>query len=383
MPHLATVITISTLVLARLSNAQVYSATYLPSNAPPTTEQGQTGTNQCGTGSSQSSNCQNAYLNSLTDWCVFAPPNPGPDSVIGNTERIEVSWCLQSGTGTRLIPDGAITGAHFIITPDFVQVTGVGDLTKINIPAGDAGLDPHGADGNGNPIGGLVFSNAFGQLQQMHEWTNFVSDSEFCFRACRPSPQAPRFCEHIYDVLGCAWNMPGNYGTGFTSCHADSGEPMGVYGTSTFFQGQPSTPAAHPAPASSSCVTLNTIGNGVVITTPNGGPASTSSSSSPSASATKSSTTTSSSGSSSDSSSTVSLSSSSGSGQASTGSSTSTRSSTNTSPTSTSSASSSGTTPTGTGSSATRSASLDGWERAVLSFGSAVIFSMLGAVFVL
>jgi hypothetical protein len=31
---------------------------------------------------------------------------------------------IQAGTGTRLIPDGAITGAHFIETPDFVQVTG-------------------------------------------------------------------------------------------------------------------------------------------------------------------------------------------------------------------------------------------------------------------
>jgi hypothetical protein len=30
---------------------------------------------------------------------------------------------------------------------------GIGDLTKINIPAGDGGgeLDPHGADGNGAP----------------------------------------------------------------------------------------------------------------------------------------------------------------------------------------------------------------------------------------
>jgi hypothetical protein len=46
-------------------------------------------------------------------------------------------------------------------------------LTSLNIPKGDAGgeLDPHGADGNGNPIGGLVFSSAFGQLQQIHEWT--------------------------------------------------------------------------------------------------------------------------------------------------------------------------------------------------------------------
>ncbi|KAF5311021.1 hypothetical protein D9619_007903 [Psilocybe cf. subviscida] len=243
--------------LAGLINGQ-YSATYLPSNVPAKTENGQAGTNQCGTGSNQNSQCQNAFINSLTDFCLFAPPNPGPDSVIGNTE---------SGTGTRLIPDGAIKGAHFVQTPDFVQVTGIGDLTKINIPAGDAGgeLDPHGADGNGNPIGGLVFSSAFGSLEQIHEWTSFVSDTEFCFRACKPGPKAATFCQHIYDVMGCEWNMPANYGAGFESCQGDSGQPMGVYGTSTFHQGQPATPAAHPVPSSSRCQALNTIGNGIAI----------------------------------------------------------------------------------------------------------------------
>lgn len=44
---------------------------------------------------------------------------------------------------------------------------------------------------------------------------------------------------------------------------------MGVYGTSTFHQGQPTTPPAHPAPAKSQCNKVNTIGNGVrVPTTP-------------------------------------------------------------------------------------------------------------------
>ena len=41
--------------------AQTYSATYLPSNVPNTTEEGQTGTNQCGGSSAQDSNCQNVY----------------------------------------------------------------------------------------------------------------------------------------------------------------------------------------------------------------------------------------------------------------------------------------------------------------------------------
>ncbi|THU98211.1 hypothetical protein K435DRAFT_661366 [Dendrothele bispora CBS 962.96] len=244
-----------------------YSATYLPSNAPPTTEEGQTGTNQCGTGSNQTSMCQNAYINSVDDFCIWAPPQPGPKSDIGDTERIEVAWCLKSGYGTRLIPDGTIRGAHFVKTPDFIQVTGVGDLTKINVPARDAGgeLDPHGADGNGNPVGGLVFSNAYGELEQMFEWTNFVSDTEFCFRACKPgSDMAPTWCQHIYDEMGCEWNMPANYDAGiFEQCAGDSGEPMGVYGQSTFHQGDGNTPAPHPVPSSSQCTTTTTIGGGV------------------------------------------------------------------------------------------------------------------------
>ncbi|KAJ7283287.1 hypothetical protein C8J57DRAFT_1292048 [Mycena rebaudengoi] len=249
------------------ANAQ-YSATYLPENAPDKTENGQTGTNRCGTALNQTSMCQNAYMNALDDWCLWAPPTPGAGSVIGNTERIEVAWCLKSGTGARLIPDGAITGAHWRITPDYIQVTGIGNMSFLNIPAGDQGgeLDPHGADGNGNPIGGLVFSTAFGKMQQIFEWTNFMGAEQFCFRACNPAgSNAPGYCQHVYDVMGCDWNMPASYAKGFDSCKADSGEPMGVYGGSTFHQGQAATPAAHPVPASSACTPLSTIGNGFLI----------------------------------------------------------------------------------------------------------------------
>jgi len=119
--------------------AQTYSATYSPDSLPDKTETGQTGTNKCGTASSQNSTCQNSYsssadhfyaphlfthifriaVNSVDDFCLFAPPEPGPGSVIGNTEvgdhssidsavfsdpspslplqQIEVSWCLKVG----------------------------------------------------------------------------------------------------------------------------------------------------------------------------------------------------------------------------------------------------------------------------------------------
>ncbi|KAF9051451.1 hypothetical protein BJ165DRAFT_888860 [Panaeolus papilionaceus] len=199
---------------------------YTPSTAPLTWREGQMGVNQCGTANTPTSKCQNAYLNSGDDFCLWGPPQPGADSTIGNMERVLVSWCTKNGTGTRTIPDGAIRGAHFVQTPDFVQVTGIGNLTLINIPVNDAGgeLDPHGADGLGNPLGGLVFSSAFGRLEQVMEWALFISFDQFCFRACKPGPNAAKWCQHIYDQMGCAWNMPGDYGTGFDSCKGDSGE---------------------------------------------------------------------------------------------------------------------------------------------------------------
>ena len=88
------------------------------------------GQGQCGSGSNQNSDCRNAFsmvsalllhtrwfpwpspVNSLTDFCLFAPPSPGADSTIGDTEvsisfwyrrlvfnisyqRIEVAWCMR------------------------------------------------------------------------------------------------------------------------------------------------------------------------------------------------------------------------------------------------------------------------------------------------
>ncbi|KAJ6543622.1 carbohydrate-binding module family 13 protein [Mycena vulgaris] len=237
---------------------QVWNTGYSANSLPATSENGQTGTNACGTTSSQSSNCQTAWINSADDFCLWAPPTKGS---IGNTEREEVAWCSKSGRGTRTIPNGALKGVHFVKTPDYVQVTGVGDFTKINIPGGDSGgeLDPHGADGNGNPIGGLVFGNSFGTGLQYHEWTSFISDTEFCFRAC-VGPNAARNCQHIYDVMGCFWNMPANYDAGkFENCDADDDLPMGVYGTSTWHQGTSPTPSAHPVAKSSNCVSLPSV----------------------------------------------------------------------------------------------------------------------------
>ncbi|KAK2467250.1 hypothetical protein APHAL10511_000799 [Amanita phalloides] len=237
---------------------QSWDVGYLASALPYHSQEDQYGYNSCGTGSNQTSNCQTMWFNSADDFCLWAPPHFGK---IGDTERYEVAWCTKSGRGTRVIPNGTLKGVHFTKTPDYVEVTGVGDFTKLNIPKGDDGgeLDNRGGDGKGNPIGGLVYGNSFGPAQQYHEWTSFISDSQFCFRAC-VGAKATELCQHIYDEMGCYWNMPDNYAPGvYENCEGDDDLPMGVYGTSTFHQGDKSTPPPHLPAKTSNCHALPSV----------------------------------------------------------------------------------------------------------------------------
>lgn len=156
------------------ADAYPYSTTYIPapSSLPQKSEQKQTGTNECGTGSNPQSMCQNLYVNSATDFCLWGPIGPQPQG-IGDAERDVVSYCTKSGRGTRLIPSGTLKSVHFVKTPHYVQVSGTGDFRKMFITNNGGGgeLDPHGPDELGNPRGGLVFSDAFGKgMMQVHEW---------------------------------------------------------------------------------------------------------------------------------------------------------------------------------------------------------------------
>lgn len=148
-------------------------------------------------------------------------------------------------------------------------MTGVGDFTSLNIhPHDDGGeLDPHGADGTGNPKGGLVFSNNVpgqeGKWVQIKEWNNFMSAYEFSFRAAY-GEYAAEYAPHVYDVMGAYFNTnSGKFEEGsFEDCEGDSGEWVGVYGGSTFRQGQGKTPSPHRPAASSNCREYKTVENG-------------------------------------------------------------------------------------------------------------------------
>lgn len=181
------------------------------------------------------SRCQTAMINTIEDFCLWGPPDP--NSMVGNTEGEAVAYCTKPGRGTRLIPRGALTGVQFMKTPDYIQVVGFIDQTQINMAAEDWGgeMDPHGADLRGNPMGGVLFSNAWSgggdKYQQVVDWHNFMGANFFCLKACDPAgPNARKFCEHIYDRIGCAYNAPNAAKDGvFESCLGDNQDFPGIY----------------------------------------------------------------------------------------------------------------------------------------------------------
>ncbi|KAI5120708.1 hypothetical protein M0805_007670 [Coniferiporia weirii] len=236
----------------------------------------QFGYNLCNsTTEGQNSLCQTSFLNQLDDFCLWAPSKP--NSLIADTEGEEVAWCTKPGRGTRIIPPGALQGVQYMRTPDYIQVVGFIDQTQINLQAGDSGgeLDPHGADLRGNPLGGLVYSNAFNASNgdndthtQASEWHNFMGGNMFCFKVCDPAgSNAANYCQHIYDRIGCAYNAPNAAQNGtFEMCLGDNQDYPGVYtsdGTVMTFT-QPaeslgaisSMPYTPVVPASSSCTTF-------------------------------------------------------------------------------------------------------------------------------
>jgi hypothetical protein len=114
---------------------------------------------QVGSTVDQNSNSRLLSVNAIDDFCLYGPEQAGPE--IGEVEHSVVAWCTKPRNNARLIPDGTIRSAQFVRTPTYVQVSGWWDGTKLNIKNGDNGgeLDPHGATGEGNPVGGNVTTN--------------------------------------------------------------------------------------------------------------------------------------------------------------------------------------------------------------------------------
>lgn len=245
----------------------------------------------------QSSESRLATLNGVDDWCTFAPEPLNNTQTMGYLEATTVAYCTKPRNNARVIPDGTVTAVQFVKTPLYIQLSALGDFTKINMAPGDMGgeLDPHGATNMGNPVGGNVTSNVVdGKTDVFYEeWMNYISTTQICFRVCiagsdkvTPSEE----CQHTLDEMGCGFVMAQtqiNNGT-FESCESDSAYPPGIYpqpdgSTSTFEQYYsgvytvgatayeyqnaqsdqvtPSAPYSYPTP--SSCTAASSVSNGL------------------------------------------------------------------------------------------------------------------------
>jgi hypothetical protein len=248
----------------------------------------QFGFNLCNsTTQNQESDCQTMFVNAINDFCMWSSPTP--NNTIGESEAYEVAWCMLNTWGTRQIPAGAVTGVQFLYAKSYIQVVGYIDQTQVNLNAGDYGgeLDPHGDDQQGNPLGGIAYTNGFdmtadlfdSQLTsntapstsytQVEEWIDFIGNNMFCMKMCNPAnPNAPELCQHVYDEIGCTYNAPADYNAinnTFTVCDSDDMVPPGVFTeaggeTTTWFQpwsGTWTVPYSVTVPASSNCHTYS------------------------------------------------------------------------------------------------------------------------------
>jgi len=138
-------------------------------------------------------------VNGPNDFCIWGTPDA--DSTIGDEEARVVAYCTNPEWGARPIPAGAIHGLQWMETSAYIQISGFIDNTALGLDPGDGGgeLDPHGADLQGNPLGGVVYSNSTadatgGQLAQAFNWNVFVGSGQFCIKVCFNSITSPDYC---------------------------------------------------------------------------------------------------------------------------------------------------------------------------------------------
>ncbi|ORX40713.1 hypothetical protein BD324DRAFT_678154 [Kockovaella imperatae] len=202
---------------------------------------------------SQTSTSRDIYLTGHDDICLFGPPDPF--AYISDSGYNVVSWCSKAGHDARLIPDGTLHGVTYVKTPNYVQVSGFGDFTKINIAPGDYGGQFDSS--THTPDGAKVFIS---DSDTSKDWVMLISATTYCLRACTGDA---KFCPATYDQMGCYFftgNSIGQDGV-WQNCKSDDGDPPGVIGGSTYSQGAQPTPDP-TAPAPSNCQTGSSEANG-------------------------------------------------------------------------------------------------------------------------
>ncbi|KAH9984886.1 hypothetical protein BJV77DRAFT_952276, partial [Russula vinacea] len=114
---------------------QVFTSTYARGT--------QSGYNQCNSTTqtrNQNSECQTLIVNSIFDFCLYAPGTP--NSTISDTEGEGVAWCTTKEHGTRGIPPGTFTGLQVLrrncATRTTFSLSDSSTKANVNIRPGDS-----------------------------------------------------------------------------------------------------------------------------------------------------------------------------------------------------------------------------------------------------
>ncbi|WVR00354.1 hypothetical protein IAU59_007497 [Kwoniella sp. CBS 9459] len=195
------------------------------------------------------------FLLSHEDFCVLGPANIDQPSKISETNLNVVSYCSKEGHNTRLIPDGTLHGVTYVKAPNWVQVSGYGDFTKINIAQGDAGGQFDSADHL--PEGATLTLSQGGDPAK--NWVTLISADTFCVRACTGDP---KFCPTQFDEMGCFFLTSDGVGWDnvWQDCEGDDGDPPGVFDGKEYQKGDPLPSMV--IPPVSNCQPGSSISNG-------------------------------------------------------------------------------------------------------------------------
>ncbi|WVF73187.1 hypothetical protein IAT40_008006 [Kwoniella sp. CBS 6097] len=183
-------------------------------------------------GENQESTSRELFLLSHEDFCVYGPAE-GP-SKVSETNLNVVSYCSKEEHNTRLIPDGTLHGVTYVKAPNWVQVSGYGDFTNINIAQGDSGGQFDSSDHM--PEGATLTLSKGGDPAK--NWVTLISADTFCVRACTGDP---KFCPTQFDEMGCFFLTSDGVGWDnvWQDCEGDDGEPPGVFDGKESKKGDP------------------------------------------------------------------------------------------------------------------------------------------------
>ncbi|KAJ3277780.1 hypothetical protein HDU76_010176, partial [Blyttiomyces sp. JEL0837] len=145
-----------------------------------------------------------------------------PNVTIGASEGSAQSFCYGSisTSGCKpLSPQSAILSAHFLRATTYIQVTGTFDPSQLQIPADDNGELGGQYDDAGFGVEPFSGCEGYSRYLELVEPALGV----FCLRCCKYAEGLNRDydvtapCNAQFDFDGCFNNIPGDYGSGFSS----------------------------------------------------------------------------------------------------------------------------------------------------------------------